>query len=117
MTVSFRTEHRQRYSVVRVEGDPTLAEFLDLMSRLEQETRRWPIKRALVDLRSVRTLTRGEEHRVVGRAAASHLSHLDRVASVVPADRITRESEAVAQAAGLNLRVFANEGEAIAWLL
>jgi hypothetical protein len=44
------------------------------------------------------------------------LRHLRRVASVVDADRITRASEKTARQAGMDLTVFTDEGEALAWL-
>lgn len=80
------------------------------------ESRNWPTRRALVDLRAVRTLTTAEEHRAVGQAVGTHLAALERLASVVPGDRMTRNSERVAQASGVNLRVFSSEGDALSWL-
>lgn len=116
MPIRFSTEHRHTYCVVRVEGEPTLAEFLDFIERLGVEASKWQERRALVDLRAVRTLTTAQEHRAVGHAVACHLAALERLASVVPADRLTRNSEEVANASGANLRVFTGEGEALTWL-
>lgn len=53
----------------------------------------------------------------MGLAAATLLPQLRRLASVVPADRVTRISENAAQQKGLALRVFASQPEALDWLL
>jgi hypothetical protein len=117
MSLSFQVEHREKYSVVRVEGEPTLGQFLSFLQLMGVETAGWPVKRALFDLRGVRSLTTFTEHYAVGEEAARQLHHLHRIASVVPADRITRASEKTAQCAGVNLSVFTDEASAIAWLL
>jgi hypothetical protein len=116
MSLRYTPEHRAAYSVVRVEGEPTLAEFLSFLGLIGSETLEWPAKRIMFDLRGVRTLTTFTEHYAVGEETARQLGHLHRIASVVPADRITRASEKTAQRAGVNVRVFINEAEAIAWL-
>jgi hypothetical protein len=116
MSLSFTVEQREGHAVVRVDGEPTLEEFLSFVQRLAADSRQWPASHALVDLRGVRTLKAFTEHYAVGEAVGRELRHLRRIASVVPADRITRASEKTAQQAGVNLRVFTDEQEAIAWL-
>jgi hypothetical protein len=117
MSLSFQVEQRDRYAVVRVEGEPTLGQFLSFLHLVAVESSGWSTRRALFDLRGVRTLTSFTEHYAVGEEAARQLSHLHRVASVVPADRLTRASQKTAQRSGLNLQVFTEEGAAVAWLL
>jgi len=116
MSIGFHVEQRPHYAVVRVDGEPTLDEFLAFIERMAGDSRGWPVQRALVDLRSIRSLKTFSDHYAVGEAVARHLAHMRQVASVVPADRITRASEKTAQNAGVNLAVFTGEGEAIAWL-
>lgn len=116
MSLSFKVEHREGYSVVRVDGEPSLGQFLSFLHLIGVETSAWPVKRVLFDLRGVRTLTAFTEHYTVGEEAARQLRHLERIASVVPPDRLTRASEKTARQAGANLSVFTEEGEAIAWL-
>jgi hypothetical protein len=116
MSLHHTVEQRTRYVVVRVDGEPTLDEFLAFVQRLAAESHQWPVDRALVDMRGVRTLKAFTEHYAVGEAVGRELRHLRRIASVVPADRITRASEKTAQQAGVNLRVFIDEQEALAWL-
>jgi hypothetical protein len=116
MSIDFKVEHRDRYSVVRVNGEPTLDEFLQFVERIGAQSHGWPSAHALVDLRSIRTLKSFTEHYAIGEAVGRLLGHLRRVASVVPADRLTRASQKTAQQAGVNLMVFTSEGEAIEWL-
>lgn len=116
MSLSFKVEHRKGYSVVRVDGEPSLGQFLSFLHLIGVETSGWPAKRVLFDLRGVRTLTTFTEHYAVGEEIARQLKHLHRIASVVPPDRITRASEKTARQSGINITVFTEEGEALAWL-
>jgi hypothetical protein len=52
----------------------------------------------------------------MGQAVAQHMRHLDRLASVVPEDKITRTSEKVAAKQGVQLRVFTSMNQAIRWI-
>jgi hypothetical protein len=116
MSLRFDVEHREGYSVVRVNGEPSLGQFLSFLQLIGIETSGWPHKRALFDLRGVRSLTTFTEHYAVGEEVARRLQHLQRIASVVAADRITRASEKTARRSGVNLTVFTDEAEAIRWL-
>jgi hypothetical protein len=49
--------------------------------------------------------------------AYRYLAHLEKVASLVAPEKITRVSEAAAQAKGLQLRVFTQLSDAIDWLV
>ena len=117
VSLQHTVHHRKGYSVVRLEGEPTLDEFLAFIESTGVASRTWAPGRVLFDLRSVRTIRSADEHRRVGEAVATHLGHLERLASVVPADRLTRGSEKAARDAGANLSVYTSEGEAITWLL
>lgn len=117
MSLSFDIEHREGYSVVRVQGEPTLGRFLSLLQLVGVESSGWPVRRALFDLRGVRTLTAFTEHYAVGEEVARQLQHLHRIASLVPPDRLTRASEKTARRRGVDLVVFTSEAEAVAWLL
>jgi hypothetical protein len=116
MSLSFKVEHRDGYSVVRLQGEPSLGQFLSFLQLIAVETASWPVKRALFDLRGVRTLTTFTEHYAIGEEVARQLGHLHRIASVVDPDRITRASEKTARRSGVSLTVFTDEAEAIAWL-
>ena len=116
MSLRFEVEHRNGYSVVRVQGEPSLGQFLSFMHLISVETAGWQVKRVLFDLRGVHTLTTFTEHYAIGEEAARQLSHLHRVASLVEPHRITHVSEKTAQHSGLNLTVFTDEAQAAAWL-
>lgn len=116
MSLRFDVEHRDGYSVVRVEGEPSLGQFLSFIHLMGVETSGWKSRRALFDLRGVQTLTSFTEHYSMGEEAARQLSHMHRIASLVPVHRMTRASEKTAQRSGLNLVIFIDEEEAVAWL-
>ena len=66
MSLEIKVEHREGYSVVRVEGEPTLGQFLSFLQLIGVETSGWTAKRVMFDLRGVRTLTTFTEHFAVG---------------------------------------------------
>jgi hypothetical protein len=117
MSLDFTVEQRGRHAVVRVEGEPTLAEFIAFIQAVGRDSRTWPVDRALFDLRSVRTLKAFTEHYAIGEEVGRNFGHMDKMASIVPADRITRASQKTARQAGVKLTVFTSEGEAREWLL
>ena len=101
---------------VTVSGEPSLEELLSMIHLLGVESESWQENKVLVDLRAVAThFSRPEQFRI-GEEASLSLSHMDRIASLVPADRVTRVSEKAARRNGVNVRVFDDEGLAIAWL-
>ena len=102
---------------VTVSGQPEIEELLSMIHLLGVESEAWPEPRVLVDLRGVRTpFSRLEQFRI-GEEAAASLSHMEKIASLVPPERITRVSEKAAQRNGTNVRVFDDERQAIAWLV
>ena len=102
---------------VVVTGEPSIGQLLSLIHLLGVESETWEQDRVLVDLREVTTeFTRMEQFRI-GEEAAASLSHMDRIASVVPAEKITRVSEKAARRNGVNVCVFDDEQAALAWLL
>lgn len=117
MTFDLAIDKEERVVRVTVTGDPTVGQLLSLLHLLGVDSESWEQDRALVDLRGVRTdFTREEQFRF-GEDAAASLSHMKRIASLVPAGRITRVSEKAARRNGANVCVFDDEAAAIAWLL
>lgn len=105
-----------RYVRVTVSGGPTFAQLLSMIHLLGVESETWPQRAALVDLRGVHTpFSRLEQFRI-GEEAAASLSHMERIASLVPPERLTRVSERAAQRNGVNVRVFDEEQAAIRWV-
>ena len=99
-----------------VAGPAEMRSFVELVHDIEEESLTWADRRVLVDLREVEGRLDATEQVFLGEMVAQRLPHLERVASVVPADQITRKSEAAAQTLGMQLRVFSSREEAVAWL-
>ena len=104
------------YLKVELSGAVELNSILQLLRALAAKTREFGYDRAMVDVRGLDGELNFTGHFLIGEHVAQHLSHLAKLASVAPADKITRTSEKVAQSHGVQLRVFDNEGEAVRWL-
>jgi len=105
------------YVELVVAGPASIKHFVDMVQSVARDTEYWSDRRALVDLRNVVGELTAPEQVFLGELVAQDLCHLERIASVVPADRITRNSETAAQELGMRLRVFASKEEAVAWLM
>jgi hypothetical protein len=116
MTTRVSVEQRDGYAAVRISGSPSLGQFVSLIQLIAVDCRTWPHPRGLFDMREVTTLKAVTDHQAIGRAVVEHLQHLEKLASLVPLDRVTGISRKVAQGAGANLVVFVDEAEAIRWL-
>jgi hypothetical protein len=80
------------YVRVTVTGHPTIGQLLSMIHLLGVESETWLEDKVLVDLRGVASyFTRPEQFRI-GEEAAASLSHMDRIASLVPPERVTRVS-------------------------
>lgn len=104
------------FASVKVTGLAVLDDFMELITTVGEETRQLGDKRVLVDLLGVEGDLKFTDHFQLGSQVAQHLRHLEKLASVVPEDKITRTSEKVAVKQGFQLRVFTSAGEAIQWL-
>ncbi|MGE4243247.1 STAS/SEC14 domain-containing protein [Ramlibacter sp.] len=102
---------------VRVKGAPSLDDLLSLVDEVAQTTRERGLRRLLVDLSLVESVPDGEGQTALGRHVAKQMAHLERMASVVPSDKRTGNSERAARAEGMQLQVFVDEEEARGWLL
>jgi len=89
----------------------------EIVAAIERETREHGDKRLLIDLTDVVGTLEADTHRWLAELAFRHLSHLERIASLVPEEKITRVTEQAAQAKGMQLRVFAELTSAVEWLV
>jgi hypothetical protein len=105
-----------QYVQLAVAGPATMKNFVELVDTMGQETVLWSDRRVLVDLREVEGELTSTEQVFLGELVAQDLPHLERVASVVPPDRITRNSETAARDLGMKLRVFTSKDDAVGWL-
>jgi SpoIIAA-like len=104
------------YVRVQVSGPASIREFVELISTIGQETVFWSDRRVVVDLRQVEGELTPTDQIFVGELVAQDLAHIERMASIVPLARLTRNSERAAQELGAQLRVFDDENEALAWI-
>ncbi|WP_298932332.1 hypothetical protein [uncultured Ramlibacter sp.] len=100
----------------RLAGPIDTPAVLEMLRELGAVTRSHGDKLLLMDL----LLLEGEvplaAQLQVGEQIAHSMAHLQRMASVVAPDRLTRTSEKVARAQGLQFTVFDSKDEAISWL-
>jgi hypothetical protein len=99
-----------------VTGEATLTDIITLIGDIAKQTLISGDRRVMVNLLSVSEVLKFTDHYSVGEEVARKLSHLERLASVVPAERRTQTSEKVANAKGMRLRVFTTVPDAMAWL-
>jgi hypothetical protein len=116
MSFDVAVARTSRYVRVTVTGVPGIDELLSMIHLLGVESETWQDDRVLVDLRGVATEFSRQEQFRLGEETAASLSHMEKIASVVPAERVTRVSEKTAKRMGANLCVFDDEAAAIRWL-
>jgi hypothetical protein len=88
-----------------------------VLREIATRTREHGDRRLLINLLDVVGTFETRDQQAMGLLAARYLGHLERVASLVPEDKITRVSEAAAQGQGMQLRVFTKLTDAVSWLL
>jgi hypothetical protein len=116
MSLDAKILRSPQFTSVTVSGPASLDDFVELMTTPGEQTRRAGDKRVLVNLLGVEGELKFTDHFQLGSQAAQLLRHLDKLASVVPADKITHTSEKVALKHGFQLRVFTSTDEAVRWL-
>ena len=103
--------------VVKARGTAALADFKgfsDLIATVCREEQR---THALVDLLDVQQELSFTDHLQLGLYIAERLGFLEKMATVVPAQARSGNSERAAQKSGLHLRTFTDMAEARAWLV
>ena len=109
--------HGPAYAVAEITALAFVEAAEPVLRGIAEKTRKHGDRRLLVNLMDVvGTFNPQEQHRI-GLLAFQHLSHLEKVASLVPPDKVTRVSEEAARAQGMELRVFTNLGDAVDWLM
>lgn len=100
-----------------VAGHASLKNYFDLIDDAARATAAAGDTLVLVDIRGVIGRLHVNDQLFIGEVAAEKLVHLRKVATLVPEDPATYNSEKSAAQKGLGLRTFAVEAEAIGWLL
>jgi hypothetical protein len=116
MLFTVSTTRFSEYVQVEVAGPSSLKNFVEMVSAFAAETLYWSDRRALVDLRKVVGELTPTEQVFLGELVAQDLSHLERIASIVPPALVTHNSENAAQQLGMRLRVFTSKEDAVLWL-
>lgn len=117
MTASLYYTHGPSFSVVEVTSLAFRENVEPALQDIAQQTRRNGDRRLLVNLIDVVGTFGPEEQHAIGLLAVRYLSHLEKVASLVAPDKITRVSEQAARAQGMELRVFTALTDAVGWLV
>ena len=116
MTATVHYTPGPAYAVAEISSLAFIEESVGVLEELARHTRQNGTKRLLINLLDVVGTFGREEQQTIGLLAHRHLAHLERVASLVPEDKITRVSEAAARAQGMELRVFTALPAALEWL-
>jgi hypothetical protein len=116
MTLEVAVTRTPELTVVEISGLASIAEFTALITAVGNESKQYGDKRVLVNLLGVEGTMAFTEHFQLGHQVARQLRHLDKLASVVPEDKITRTSEKMATSLGMQLRVFTRVEAALTWL-
>jgi hypothetical protein len=108
-----RTPDLVRFEVA---GPPSLKNYFDLIEMAAKETLAGGEKAGLVDLRRVAGRLSFTDQFFIGEVVAEKLAHMRRIANLVADDPESYNSPKVARRKGVNIRTFASEEEALAWL-
>ena len=104
------------YAVAEVTALAFIEDSVPVLEEIARRTRESGTKRLLINLMDVVGTFGREEQQAIGLLAHRHLAHLEKVASLVPPEKLTRLSEQAARAQGMELRVFTTLSAAIDWL-
>ena len=114
--VSLHYTHGARFAVAQVTALAFFEAAEPVLQEIARRTRQFGDRRLLVNLLDVVGTLGVQEQTQLGMLAWKHLSHLEKLASLVPADKLTRLSENAARGQGMQLRVFTQLADAIEWL-
>jgi hypothetical protein len=105
------------YAVAEITALAFLESAEPILQEISSRTRQAGTRRLLINLLDVVGTFGAEEQQAIGLLAHRYLSHLQKVASLVPPEKLTRVSETAARAQGTELRVFTSLPDALDWLL
>ena len=117
MPFTVTVERTAQYIRFRVAGPASLKNYFDLIDGAAKDTLGHGDKLGLVDLRGVVGRLNFTDQFFIGEVVGQKLPHLDKIATLVADDPGSYNSEKVANRKGLNVRTFASEAQALAWLL
>lgn len=115
--MQFRFEPQAHYLLGHLSGLVTAQAWAQVLPEMEEALKDVSHDRMLVDLSGLLGWLGEPERRDVGALMARHFVRMRKVALVIERRKITGVVEAEAQRNGLNLRLFAEPGDALDWLL
>ncbi|RYF41547.1 MAG: hypothetical protein EOO25_09535 [Comamonadaceae bacterium] len=115
--MQFEIARRPDFVDVTVTGPIEVQPLLHLIQRLGDFTRESGDTRLMFDLLGMEGEVPFTGQIQTGEQVVLSMGHLQRIASVVPRDRLTRTSEKVARAQGVQLQIFVSRPAAVEWLL
>ncbi|RYF41395.1 MAG: hypothetical protein EOO25_10015 [Comamonadaceae bacterium] len=115
--MQFEIARRPDFVDVTVTGPIPVQPLLHLIQRLGDFTRESGDTRLMFDLLGMEGEVPFTGQLQTGEQVVLSMAHLQRIASVVPRDRLTRTSEKVARAQGVQLQIFVSRPAALEWLL
>lgn len=116
MPASLHFTHGPAYAVAEITALAFLESAEPVLRTIAERTLQHRTRRLLINLMDVVGTFGPDEQHAIGLLAYRYLSHLEKVASLVPPDKITRVSEKAARAQGMELRVFTSLPAAVEWL-
>jgi hypothetical protein len=117
VTATVHYTHGPSFAVVEVTALAFVEIAIPALHEIADKTRQHKDRRLLINLMDVVGTFGPDQQREIGLLAHKYLGHLEKIASLVPPDKITRVSENAAQSQGLQLRVFTELTDAIDWLM
>lgn len=115
--LDFRLQGGARYAVARLDGIVSLDAWQSVLERLEAALQASAApSRLVIDMRSVLGYLGTPERRMVGTLMAQRFAACEKLAVVVQAQKITDVVSGEARRHGLELRLFPDFDDAIAWI-
>jgi len=117
VTATLYYTHGPAFAAVEITALAFIEDVEPVLREIAAHTREHGDRRILININDVVGTFTPEEHQTIGLLTYQYLSHMDRVATLAPPEKLTGVSAGVARAHGLALRAFPNLGEAVAWLM
>jgi hypothetical protein len=117
VTASLHYTHGPAFAAVEITALAFLEDVEPTLREIARRTREYGDRRLLININDVVGTFSEEEHKAIGMLTYRYLSHMERVATLAPPEKITRVGERVARAQGLELRAFPTLADAVEWLL
>ena len=117
MTATLYYTHGPAFAAVEITALAFIEDVEPVLREIAERTREHGDRRVLININDVVGTFTPEEHQLIGALTYRYLSHMEKVATLAPAEKITGVSAAIARGKGLELRAFPSLGDAVGWLV